>query len=119
LFLRPALQNHNPSMNLISRTFNRLGNAFHDTLENLPRRRYLRSLEEEVARLRAENRALLNSLLGTAGIAPLETPGPAGPSHAPIRRRSWPQLAAQFSLQAESSFQANASSHGHPSAGKQ
>lgn len=33
--------------------------------------RYTRSLEAEVARLRAENRALLNSILGIAGIPPL------------------------------------------------
>ena len=33
--------------------------------------RYTRALEEENARLRAENRALLNSILGIAGIPPL------------------------------------------------
>jgi hypothetical protein len=33
--------------------------------------RYVRMLEEEVARLRAENRALVNSLLGTAGFPPI------------------------------------------------
>lgn len=33
--------------------------------------RYTRSLEEEVARLRAENRALLNSILGIAGVPPV------------------------------------------------
>jgi hypothetical protein len=35
------------------------------------RSRYMRELEREVARLRAENRGLLNSLLGTAGVPPL------------------------------------------------
>ena len=35
------------------------------------RGRYVRMLEEEVARLRGENRALVNSLLGTAGFPPL------------------------------------------------
>ena len=35
------------------------------------RGRYVRVLEDEVARLRAENRALLNSLLGTVGVPPL------------------------------------------------
>jgi hypothetical protein len=35
------------------------------------RTRYTRMLEEEVARLRAENRALVNSILGVAGIAPM------------------------------------------------
>lgn len=32
---------------------------------------YARALEEEVARLRAENRALVNSILGLAGIPPM------------------------------------------------
>ena len=32
---------------------------------------YTRALEEEVARLRAENRALINSILGVAGIPPM------------------------------------------------
>lgn len=35
------------------------------------RTRYTRSLEEEIARLRAENRALVNSILGVAGIPPM------------------------------------------------
>jgi hypothetical protein len=56
-------------------------------------RRYVRALEEEAARLRAENRALLNSLLGTAGIAPLESARPPGPLTTSVRRRSWPQIA--------------------------
>ena len=33
--------------------------------------RYTRTLEAEVARLRAENRALLNSILGIAGVPPI------------------------------------------------
>jgi hypothetical protein len=33
--------------------------------------RYTRALEMEVARLRAENRALLNSILGIAGVPPI------------------------------------------------
>ncbi|HSY59497.1 MAG TPA: hypothetical protein VK795_08055 [Terriglobales bacterium] len=44
-------------------------------LSNLWRRiistRYASTLEAEVARLRAENRALLNSILGIAGVPPL------------------------------------------------
>lgn len=35
------------------------------------RTRYTRALEDEVARLRAENRALVNSVLGIAGIPPM------------------------------------------------
>lgn len=35
------------------------------------KRRYTRALEAEVTRLRVENRALLNSILGIAGIPPI------------------------------------------------
>jgi len=38
--------------------------------------RYTRALEAEVARLRAENRALLNSILGIAGVPPLPAAAP-------------------------------------------
>lgn len=41
-------------------------------LEHIARSRYVALLEEEVARLRAENRALVNSLLGTAGFPPVD-----------------------------------------------
>ena len=60
--------------------------------------RYTRTLEDEVERLRAENRALLNSLLGTAGFPPI-LPDTVGTSWQapipPVRRRSWRQLAAR------------------------
>jgi len=36
--------------------------------------RYTRALEAEVVRLRAENRALLNSILGIAGVPPITLP---------------------------------------------
>jgi len=36
--------------------------------------RYTRVLEAEVVRLRAENRALLNSILGIAGVPPIAVP---------------------------------------------
>jgi hypothetical protein len=65
------------------------------------RSRYVRLLETEIAReraeierLRTENRAMLNSLLGTAGVAPIEAPLPHPAQIAPIRRRSWSQIAA-------------------------
>jgi len=38
--------------------------------------RYTRNLECEVARLRAENRALLNSILGIAGVTPITVTEP-------------------------------------------
>jgi len=62
------------------------------------RSRYVRLLEEEVARLRAENRALVNSLLGTAGFPPVELDGDArrGPvALPPVRRRTWTQIARE------------------------
>jgi hypothetical protein len=53
-------------------------------------------LEEEVTRLRGENRALVNSLLGTAGFPPIALDedirrGPVAMS--PVRRRTWMQIA--------------------------
>jgi hypothetical protein len=46
------------------------------------RTRYTRTLEGEVARLRAENHALVNSILGVAGIAPVRLiAGANGPQH--------------------------------------
>jgi hypothetical protein len=78
--------------------------------------RYTRALEAEVQYLRAENRALLNSILGIAGVPPisvlpgeapagraLEAPATAGVGAAagngtgpkiavPMRRRSWQQI---------------------------
>ncbi len=59
------------------------------------RSRYVLLLEEEVERLRAENRALVNSLLGTAGIPPIEESAREESHPTPrVRRRSWHQLAA-------------------------
>jgi len=67
-----------------------------DWLGQMFRSRYVTLLEEEVERLRAENRALINSLLGTAGFPPLELPEgkPAQPPIPRLRRRSWHQIAA-------------------------
>jgi hypothetical protein len=62
------------------------------------RGRYVRMLEEEVARLRAENRALVNSLLGTAGFPPVSLDDDArrGPvALPPVRRRTWTQIARE------------------------
>ena len=66
-----------------------------DFLEHLLGGRYLTMLEAEVARLRAENRALTNSLLGTAGFPPVEYPEPVKPQALPrLRKRSWHQIQA-------------------------
>ena len=56
----------------------------------------MRALEEEIERLRAENRALVNSLLGTAGIPPLDFADGAKklPEIPRVRRRSWHQIQA-------------------------
>ncbi|HXL23016.1 MAG TPA: hypothetical protein VOA78_11155 [Candidatus Dormibacteraeota bacterium] len=66
-----------------------------DFLKAFARSRYVGLLEGEVTRLRAENRALTNSLLGTAGFPPVEFPEPPKPQPVPrSRRRSWHQLQA-------------------------
>ncbi len=66
-----------------------------DFLERLLRGRYVGLLEGEVARLRAENRALMNSLLGTAGFPPVEFPEAPKPQPLPrLRKRSWQQIQA-------------------------
>jgi len=65
-------------------------------LDRLLRGRYVGLLEAEVLRLRAENRALMNSLLGTAGFPPVEFPEAPKPLPLPrLRRRSWHQLQAR------------------------
>ena len=59
----------------------------------LVRTRYVVMLEEENARLKAENRAFLNSLLGTAGFPPVETGGEEkAVAMTRVRKRSWPQV---------------------------
>jgi len=66
-----------------------------DFLKQLLQGRYVGLLEGEVARLRAENRALTNSLLGTAGFPPVDYP--EAPKAAPLprlRKRSWHQIQA-------------------------
>jgi hypothetical protein len=66
-----------------------------DFLEGLLRGRYVGLLEEEVLRLRAENRALTNSLLGTAGFPPVDYPEAPKPQPLPrLRKRSWHQIQA-------------------------
>jgi hypothetical protein len=67
------------------------------------RSRYVRMLEEEVARLRAENRALVNSLLGTAGFPPVSLDDELRrgvTALPPVRRRTWTQIARERELAA-------------------
>jgi hypothetical protein len=67
------------------------------------RSRYVRMLEEEVARLRGENRALVNSLLGTAGFPPISPEDDARSRFTglpPVRRRTWTQIARERELAA-------------------
>jgi hypothetical protein len=64
-------------------------------LREILQTRYVGMLEGEVVRLRAENRAMMNSLLGTAGFPPLEFPEAPRPQPLPrLRKRSWHQLQA-------------------------
>lgn len=64
-----------------------------ESVKRVFRTRYVVLLEEEVRRLRGENRALLNSLLGTAGFPPVEFAEPVKPVTLPrIRKRSWQQI---------------------------
>jgi len=79
-----------------------------EKLKQLWRSEYVRLLEEEVCRLRAENRALLNSLLGTAGFPPLEFPEAPKPQPLPrLRKRSWHQLQAWRQTEANRDASAN------------
>jgi len=64
-------------------------------LHRLLQTKYVGLLEGEVSRLRAENRALTNSLLGTAGFPPIDYPEPTKPQALPrLRKRSWHQIQA-------------------------
>jgi hypothetical protein len=84
-----------------------------DFLERLLRSRYVGLLEGEVLRLRAENRALMNSLLGTAGFPPVEFPEAPKPQPLPrLRKRSWHQIQACR----EAASARNAPSAGDPAA---
>ena len=63
--------------------------------KTLLRSRYVGLPEGEVVRLRAENRALTNSLLGTAGFPPVDFPEAPKLQELPrTRRRSWHQIQA-------------------------
>lgn len=61
-----------------------------DWFRELFKSSYVRILEEENLRLRVENRAFLNSLLGTVGYPPLGAEEPGKPVTV-RRKRSWMQ----------------------------
>lgn len=64
-----------------------------DFFKRLLRSKYVGLLEGEVLRLRVENRALTNSLLGTAGFPPVDYPEAPKVAELPrMRRRSWHQM---------------------------
>jgi hypothetical protein len=66
-----------------------------ELVKTLLRSKYVDTLEVEVCRLRAENRALTNSLLGTAGFPPVDYPEAPMPQAVPrLRKRSWHQIRA-------------------------
>ena len=66
-----------------------------DWVRELFGQRYVRALEQEIERLRGENRALMNSLLGTAGFPPVDFPAvPIARELPRMRRRSWHQIQA-------------------------
>ena len=66
-----------------------------EIIRTLLRSKYVDTLEVEVCRLRAENRALTNSLLGTAGFPPVDYPEAPKPQPLPrLRKRSWHQIQA-------------------------
>jgi hypothetical protein len=77
-------------------------------LQKFLQTKYVGLLESEVARLRAENRALTNSLLGTAGFPPVDYPEPVKPQALPrLRKRSWHQIQAWREAGAERSEAGN------------
>ena len=67
-----------------------------DFIRRLLNSRYVGLLEGEVERLRAENRALTNSLLGTAGFPPVDYPATSSQPReiTRARKRSWHQIQA-------------------------
>lgn len=73
-------------------------------LQKMLQTKYIGLLEADVARLRAENRALMNSLLGTAGFPPVEFPeAPRAHPLPRLRKRSWHQIQAWRETESKSS----------------
>jgi hypothetical protein len=63
--------------------------------------RYTQWLEDEVERLRAENRALTNSLLSTAGIQPIDVQKPVAWSNRKMSRHQYQSYLERKAVQAE------------------
>jgi hypothetical protein len=81
---------------------NRDTRIMFDILKRAFTTRYVGMLEGEVTRLRMENRALMNSLLGTAGFPPVEFAEAVKPVELPrMRRRSWQQIQRKNESEAE------------------
>jgi hypothetical protein len=80
-----------------------------ESLRRLFTSRYVSELEYEVIRLRAENRALLNSLLGTAGFPSLDSTEALPVSRS--RKRSFFQMQAVREAQATRSTERVAAVH--------
>ena len=77
-----------------------------DFFKRLLRSKYVGLLKGEVTRLRAENRALTNSLLGTAGFPPVDYPEAQKLAELPrARRRSWHQMQAWREQSAKQAIQ--------------
>jgi hypothetical protein len=76
-------------------------NTLYNLFRGFFKTRYVDLLEVDVARLRGENRALLNSLLGTAGFPPVDFAEPVKPVELPrLRKRSWQQVHRKNELDA-------------------
>ena len=76
-------------------------NTLYNLFRGFFKTRYVDLLEVDVARLRGENRALLNSLLGTAGFPPVDFAEPVKPVELPrLRKRSWQQVQRKNELDA-------------------
>jgi hypothetical protein len=78
-------------------------------LKQFGRTHYVGMMESELVRLRAENRALTNSLLGTAGFPPVDFPQevtkPVALSR--LRKRSWLQVQARRESDAARDIETN------------
>ncbi len=79
-----------------------------DFLQRLFASGYVGMMEAELVRLRAENRALTNSLLGTAGFPPVDFPPETSKPVAltRLRKRSWPQVQARRESEAARDIEA-------------